>query len=292
MYVADADGQAIRRLFRLGDPGVVLWAPSPDGRRVAWLAEQAPGPNGADTAVWVSDLSGRNRRRLLALSDLRDRQGRRVTTVSLGGANANEAGSDLAAWNPPEALAWSADGKSLYLCCAHRQTRDGFATLVVDAALGTALVDARGRWKAIATMTQVSARGPLLVGVGRKPARLLVVNLAEGKTETLGDLKPGGALFAPGEPALSPDNKSVVFATGAGGLWRVDIDTKQTRRLTDDAQDRSPCWLGNQSEILFLAGSRTRGAALCRISLTPAGLPRSGTRRVLLRNVRSFQVLP
>ncbi len=299
LYVADADGQAVRRLFAIGG-GDTVWAPSPDGRRVAWLAPRAVGAAGVfsplseePVTVWVSDLSGRGRRRLLATSDLRDRQGRRVTQLSAG----DDAAGAFAQWGAPDSLAWSADGKSLYLSCASREGR--YATFIVDAGTGTAVVDAQERWKSIAPMTQVDARGPLLVGVGaarqRAASPLLVADLAEGTIRSLppadaaaaNKLPPAGARH----PALSPDAQTIVFAARGSGLWLVDTEGKDYRRLTQNGDDRSPRWSADGRRVLFLSPGSSRSSKAAAV-LSRVEAPSGNRRRVLLTGVEHFFLVP
>jgi hypothetical protein len=166
LYLANRSGGEVRRLFAIGKPTDGGWAPSPDGRRVAWYApvkeNRPPGASLQDrpVVVWVADLSGQRRKRLFATDALRDLQRRRVTQLSVGGAPG--AFKDWAL----DSLTWSADGKSLYLSCTLLNPTGGRATFVADAATGAVVVDAQGRWKSIAAVTQADARGPLLVGVG------------------------------------------------------------------------------------------------------------------------------
>ncbi len=318
LYAAGTDGANARRLFVVGraSDGVV-WAPAPNGRRIAWL-ERLPAQNdlaGAaglsvrPVAVYVADLSGRPRKRLLATNDLRDRQKRKVTRLFVGSEVPTENGvSPFSDW-ALDSLAWSADGRSLYLSCTFLPSAGGRATFVADARTGAVVVDAQGRWKSIAPMTQVDARGPLLVGVGlsrttdeataanaqSKYAPLLVTNLAEGKTISL--LAPtfsstrrpayATALF----PALSPDASVVVFTALGQGLYLVDARAGKTyRRLTTGAGDDNARWRGDGKHILYLSASPD-GA---RDDLYDLEVPLVGTGRgrLILADVDRFFVVP
>jgi hypothetical protein len=192
LYVAETNGANVRRLFAMGraDAGVV-WSPSPDGRRVAWLIPLAAsggsreaGLRARPVAVFLGDLAGRHVKRVLATNDLRDRQGKAVTALSVGAVGAPASLTDWAL----DALSFSADGRSLYLCCTHLKPAGGRATFVADAVTGAVIVDGQGRWKSVAPMTQVDARGSLLVGVGlartTDAARPAGVAAATGRPDT------------------------------------------------------------------------------------------------------------
>jgi len=43
------------------------------------------------------------------------------------------------------------------------------------------------------------------------------------------------------DPAVAPDNRSVVVAA-RGWLWRVDLETREARRLTRGGIDSRPAW--------------------------------------------------
>lgn len=328
LYAAGTDGKDARRLFVVGPAAEdVVWAPAPDGHRVAWL-ERLPvraEPSGAaglgarPVAVYVADLSGRHRKRLLATNDLRDRQGRRVSALFVGRdvAGTPEGVSSLREW-ALDALAWSADGRSLYLSCTFLSEKGGGgrATFVADAQTGTPVVDAQGRWKSIAPMTQVDVRGPLLVGVGlarttdaaaatpgavssaaaqTRYAPLLVTNLAEGKTTSL--LPPAfssarrPAYATALSPALSPDTSAVVFTALGQGLYLVDVPLgKSYRRLTTGPGDDNARWLGDGKRILYLSASPDGAAD----DLYDLEVPLVGTGRgqLVLANVARFFVVP
>ncbi len=314
LYAAGADGKDARRLFTIGMPLEVVWAVSGDGRRIAWYAPLA-GKGGARTAslkvrpiaVYVADLSGQRKKRLFSTDNLRDRQGRPVTQIGVGTvatAATRDGGGLFENWTP-DSLAWSADGKSLYLSCTLQSARGGRATFVADSATGAVVVDAAQRWKSIAPMTQVDARGPLLAGVGLayqpgeaaqapEPASrfypLLVTNLAEGKTTSLlpsafsGRSRP---LYAAAlAPALAPDGKSLAFATVGAGLWHVDVQGKTYRRLTRQPGDDTPRWSMDGKRLLFLS-ARSEVNDLYEITLAAPA-----KRRIVLPKVERFFVVP
>ena len=311
LYAAGADGKDSRRLFTVGKPLEVVWAASLDGRRIAWLTPvSGKGSLGRvslkarPVAVYVADLSGQRRKRLFSTDNLRDRQGRVVTRLGVGGATTvRDGASSLEDW-APESLAWSADGKSLYLSCTLLGEQGGRATFVADSATGTVVVDAAQRWKSIAPITQVDARGSFLAGVGlvrtRDAARasgsesrfypILVTNLAEGKTTSL--LPPAvfvrdRPLYAAAHaPALAPDNKSLAFAAVGAGLWQVDLKGAVYRRLTRNPGDNAPRWSLDGKRVLFLS---TRSAVTALYEITVAAPVKS---RVLLSNVDRFFVVP
>jgi len=61
-------------------------------------------------------------------------------------------------------------------------------------------------------------------------------------------------------PAISPDNKEIVFATGADGTYNLailDIETKQIRRITEFNNGEeifTPCWTYDGDKIIFAVG--------------------------------------
>ena len=321
LYAAGMDGANARRLFVVGrgtEQEDAVWAPSPDGRRVAWLERlpsgaadpaRAAGLSARPVAVYVGDLSGRRRKRLLATNDLRDRQGRKVTRLFVGNEIPTENGvSSLADW-ALDSLAWSADGRSLYLSCTFLPSAGGRATFVADAQTGAVVVDAQGHWKNIAPMTQVDARASLLVGVGlarttdeattanaqNRYAPLLVTNLAEGKTVSLLPPTFSSARRLPYatalSPALSPDTRAVAFTALGQGLYLVDSQAgKSYRRLTTGAGDDNARWSPDGKRILYLSASLD-GAAddLYDLEIPVVG---TGRGRLVLANVRRFFVVP
>ncbi len=310
LFVAGADGKETRRLFAIGDPFEVVWAPSPDGRRLAWYTAAkpgsaadpaAPGLGARPIAVWISDLSGQRRKLLLTTDTLRDRRGRRVTELAVEGAKS------LDEWSPAS-LAWDPGGKSLYLSCTYLGAARERATFVADAATGTAVVDARGRWKSIAPVTEVDVRWPLLVGVGleRTPGRpgppdalfpLFVTNLAEGETRSLlpatlpGADRPPYALAA--SPALSRDGKSIAFAAIGDGLWQTDVRGRDYRRLTDNRADDAPRWSEDGKRLLFLSVAPPGpGVTTDLYGMPLPAAPSAGKRRLVLKDVSRFFVVP
>jgi hypothetical protein len=326
LYVAGTDGRDVRRLFAIGRPLETLWAPAPDGRRVAWTqplgGARAPAANleARPVAVWIAELSGKRRKRLLSIpGDLRDRLGRKVTRLFIArapGAGGGEDGTGSFDDWALDALAWSADGKSLYLSCTATATQGGRATFVVDAQTGAAVIDAQGRWKSIVAATDVDARGPLLVGVGIDrtadagelpgPAAgrfypLLLTDLSEGKTVSLLPGGGGGTRFTAAErpayalaaaPMLSPDRKSVAFAAIGNGIYLLDIAGRNYRRLTDNPSDDTPRWSPDGKRVLFLSSLPRAGQVLTELHEIPVEPPTPASRRLVLGNVDRFFVVP
>ena len=320
LYVAAGDGKDVRRLFAVGKPVGTAWAPSPDGRRVAWAApvkatdRAGLGLKARPMTVYLAELSGQRRKRLFATDDLRDRQGRTVERLNVGRSPVPEGADGFDSWLL-DSLAWSADGKSLYVSCSLIGNVGGHATFVVDSATGAAVIDAQGRWKSIAPVTEVDARGAHLVGVGldrdpRTPVDtdappsegryrpLLVTNLAEGKTTSL--LPPDVMADSPPPysgavtPDLSPDGRTIAFGTLGGGLWLVDLGGKAYRRLTEERADDMPRWSLDGKRVLFLsAGARARNgsASATGIYELPAP-PARGSRRALIPDATAFFVVP
>lgn len=317
LYVASANGKNARRLFAVGKPGEVLWAPSPDGRRIAWAV---PAPRGGPVldlaarpvAVFVADLSGQHQKRLLTTDTLRDRQGRPVTRMFPGREPAVRGADDLALWTL-RSLAWSADGKSLYLSCALLGNLGGYATFVVDAATGAAVVDREGRWRSIAPVADVDARGTLLVGVGwvlppdssgvhptppgaPRSGPLLLVDLAQGRRTRVLPARSGSRAASPrggaSAPALSPDGTKIVCVVSESGLWQIDRTAGTSyRRLITDKRAAAPRWSLDGQRVLFLSAATPRaGGSPSRLYET-APLS-AGKRRLLLTNVHRFFVLP
>lgn len=320
LYIRERDGRETRRLFAIGNPLDTLWVPSPDGRRIAWAVPLKAKSSGASLAarpmaIWIAELSGQRRKRLFSTDALRDRQGRRVTGLGVrpSGNPDSEGGGAFAEW-ALDSLCWSADGKSLYLSCTFLPTIGGRATFVIDAATGAAVVDAEGRWKSIAEMSQVDARGSLLVGVGlaraadgpevrdseSKYAPLLVTNLAEGKTVSLlpaaftSKNRPPYSIAL--SPVLSPDARTIAFSAIREGLWIVDVGGKNYRRLTARPSDDAPRWSSDGKRVLFLSVTANPGTARVATDLyeMPAIAAATGgdKRRLVIGNVDRFFVLP
>lgn len=249
-YTADKTGKNPRRLFGVSVGAGALWAAAPDGRRIATLMRQGTGP-GAGTEVsglgvraaivFLSDFDGRRRKRLFTTDILYDRQGRLVTETALGGAS-----SVLMAEWEPVSLSWSADSRTIYVSCERIHEPRMKATFAVDALSGTAVIDADGRWKSLAPMTDVEGRGGLLIGSGLAtfaPAGggetvyepLTAVNLFDQKRGALFTAPTGAELplYASAHaPALGPGNRIIAFGND-NGLWTTDKFGKMYRRLLE-----------------------------------------------------------
>jgi WD40-like Beta Propeller Repeat len=258
LYSASRDGKDTHKVLDIGGGVGTLWAASPDGRRVVWVKALSGEPEGSlktrPLALFLSDMTGRRQKRLLATDALTDRQGRAITEIS-----ATSAGGPTTTLNDWSlvSLSWSADGRTLYLGCTRVGAASGVTTLSVDAQTGTALVDADGRWKCLAPVTQPDARSSYLaaVAVGRDAgtASLMLCNLAVGNAWTpipaLGGAPPYGAALW---PALAPDGKRVVFASLPRGLWLAEGPGFQTRRLVNGEVLR-PRFSADNKTILFLS---------------------------------------
>lgn len=153
-----------RRLFAVGNPKSTLWAASADGKKIAYLRQgktaqvndEGEGEEIDATELYVSERGGGNEKKLFAANTLTNLQGKPVTRIADLGPVATAV---------PVSLAWSADGRTLYLGMTGAKG-SGRVTVAVDATTGTPFVDARGQWKVIASMTEVEAQGGKLVGVG------------------------------------------------------------------------------------------------------------------------------
>lgn len=321
LYVTNAEGREARRLFVVGRPFETRWAPSPDGRRVAWTEPLSASPNAgislADrpVAIFVADLSGLRRKRLLVTNNLRDRRGNRVTRLGLGDHKPVEGAENFSAWLL-DGLAWSADGRSLYLSCALAGNLGGHATFVVDSSTGAAVVDAEGRWRSIGPVTDVDARGALLIGVTLASTKdsaaldrplgasrfrpLLIINLAEEKTTSLLPAtfaaKDAPTYAGANSPALSPDTGMVVFGTFGHGLWLVDTQGRNYRALTAGAGDDSPRWSSDGKRILYLSHPAGSAAGLTDnlydLPVPDNSLHDRPARRLLIRDIVRFFVVP
>jgi hypothetical protein len=265
LYNVDAGGASpARRLSTAGDTPPALWSAAPDGRRIAYLLRA--GSAGADAnglaarpaTVYVSDLSGRHRKRLFSTDALHDRQGDTISALGVGEASAKFDDYE------PLSLAWSADSRTLYISCVTFAGDGAKSTFAVDAASGIALVDAQGRWKSLAAVSAIDARGGRMVGAGFAPVGsppivaaerngpLYMINLADG-TKSPVVVAPGGGgpeLNAVADPALSPNEREVAFAT-ADGLWALDRTTRTVRKLVDGVVLR-PRWSGDGNSLFFL----------------------------------------
>jgi len=146
------------------------------------------------------------------------------------------------------------------------------ATFAVDAATGAAVVDAQGRWKSFAPLTDVDAAGTLLAGLGRQARAatsteassppLVLVNLAEGKVTTLAAPRPPGTPAAPpiwtnpSAPALAPNGAArmaFVSANARKGLWLCDTASGKTFRRLLSGDVSRPRWGANGARIYYLA---------------------------------------
>ena len=281
LYSATEDGKDARPLFSLPSADT-RWAISPDGRRIVYVAiapEKAEGTESLATrpvAVYLSDLSGRRRKRLFNTSVLSDRLGRRVTRMGVapselprGVSNRDDLMKELESFDnwTFHSLAWSADSRTLYFSCYKSIPPFGtFAgTFTVDAAAGLAIVDADGRWKSVAPLLDLDARGTLLVGVpdplpiaGQSDSSptsipLVVANLAEG-TRFTHPLDSSAALeyTLASQPALAPENRAIAFfAAPNKGLWITDKFAKSYRRLVEGIV-RRPRFSSDGKQALFL----------------------------------------
>jgi len=296
-----------------------LWAVSPDGGRVAWAVPAAvaaagppprgrlndegegevppPGgvPDGAASgngvALYVAELAGQRQggppRRLLSTDSLKDRQGRRVTSLS------GEGGGALSS-REPVSLGWSADGRTLYLGFAAKG-RQAAATVAADVATGAPLVDASGRWKALAPITHADARGLTLAGIGSTGGKesLTVVNLPEAKRAAIA---PEGVTNLR-DPALAPDGSRIAFAGVPAGLYLVTADGKQAaavRAVTGEVA--RPRWSRDGKRLLFLVPRPSVGSGPTLYDLFvvtapgAAGAPPPDSPRRLRENVEAFDV--
>lgn len=294
LYSASRDGKESRRLLELGGGSDILWAASPDGRRIAWVKPVGTELEGSlkarPLAVHLSDITGRRQKKLFTTSTLTDRQGRALTEIgptTLGGPP-----TTLDDWSLVS-LSWSADGRTLYLGCSRIGGAAGVTTLSVDAQTGTALVDAEGRWRCLAPVTQPDARSSFLaaVSIGREPgtAPLMICNLAVGNAWTpvpaLGGTPPYGAALW---PALAPDGKKIVFAAIPRGLWLAEGPGFQTRRLVNGEVAR-PRFSADNKTVLFLAPRPTTGD---RVSYDLYALPLgSNNPQVVLSDVDWFDLV-
>lgn len=286
LFTASEDGKDARRLFEM--PSGVHWAASPDGRRIAYWTQPSPEANvqndiaGRPVTVFVTDLTGRRLKKLFSTATLKDKQGRSVSRVGVPVAhlprnlsNPDDQAKDLEAFNGwvPYSLSWSSDSRILYFSCYHDTdlAKRVCATLSVDAAAGTAVVDGDGRWKSLAPLVDVEARGNLLIGAagplfapayagggGADPASplpLVIANLGEGTRTALLTAPEGGELppyaFA-AQPEFGAATSSIAFVGGTeGGIWVTDRAGKSFRRMAEGA-GRRPRWSLDGKRLLFL----------------------------------------
>ncbi len=335
LYAADRDGTEARPLFDLAPVSasgtsaetatdITPWAAAPDGRRVVWMHRGDLAPTADPSAVnlrdrpalfFISDLTGRHQKPLFSTAALHDRQNKRVTSVGISMIGTPEEISvrKFESWEPVS-LAWSADSRTLYVSCdCLLPTLTLKATFAVDAATGAALVDADGRWKTVAPMTDVDASGVLIVGAGsaldpkgtiNNPAArytpLYLINLAAGTRAPLFDPLAQGAATLPDyafarTPALSGnDNRYIAFASANKGLWILDRTTQQYRPLLERNVTR-PRWAAEATSLYFLEVRPTQTGKptydLYDADFVPStgqlGLPRP-----LLQGVDWFDVIP
>lgn len=329
LYAATESGAESRPVLSFGTAEVV-WAASPDGRRIAWMTRPAPGANTSATTtpvvkavgvtglgarpavVRVSDVSGRHQKRLFATNTLRDRQGKPITAVAVypnGTGNEPTEAGRLDDWEPV-ALSWSADSRTLYLSCLQVSPSGPKATFAVDGVAGAALIDGDGRWKAIAPLSFVAAQGGLLVGTGYarlsnaasdegKYSPLVALNLFEGSRTVLYKPAPEVRELPPyayaSSPALAPGNRAIAFTADKQGLWLTDKFGKSFKRLAE-GDIRRPRWSSDGLRVLFLLPRPLTGdqTVLDLYSVTaPAdadALP--GPPTLVLQNVDGFDILP
>jgi hypothetical protein len=328
LYAAGEDASNPRRLFAIGVGPEVLWAVSPDGRRIAWMTRGAAkngsegaGLTGRPAIVTVAEAlsGGQRRKKLFSTETLKDRQGKAVTVVGVPPGTSNVSG-DFAQWEPVS-MAWSADSRTLYLSCAYTGDAPALSpgdgppvpiakgTYGVDAATGAAFIDADGRWKLISPVTQLEAQGGLLVGsgVGRTTiaenevfyAPLVVTNLLEGTRTPL--LTAGQAPSLPEyayalNPALGFENRSIAFVSANRGLWTVDKFGKSYRRLMEGAVQR-PRWSIDGERLLFLLPRPLTSGDKVVYDLYQIDVPKDetalpGPPRLVLQTVDWFDVVP
>lgn len=278
LFVATEEGNDPRKLYPVGPPLETLWAAAPDGRRVAWLVRGparggeagAKGLERRPVIVSIGDMTGMHRKRLLVTNALKDRQGRRVTRLTKpSGASPtvtdDPEASRLDDWEPVS-LSWSADSRTLYISCFYTGEPGGKATFAVDAVNGTALIDGDGRWKSIAPVTHIEARGGLLVGsgfskytpVGSAPVTynpLITVVLTNGEQMVLFQPERGSTelpdyAFAT-TPALGPENREIAFAAVGKGIYITDKFGKIYRKAVEGGAIR-PRWSSDGKRLYFL----------------------------------------
>ena len=299
---SDTLGADARRVLTLG--ANALWAVSPNGRRLVWMP-QSTDPEKPATVVYLSDMLGRHQKKLLDTADLRDFQNDKVGKMGV------EDATDLSAWSL-DSLTWSVGGRTIYIGAAG-------GTFAADAVSGAALVDAEKRWKRIAPLSQIDAKGGFLVGigkylpepeqsnpVGRGVGALVLINLSEGGKPTIyGSQKPlvGAATLAPYDyaesPSLSPGLRSVAYVSGIdGGLWVRDLRAEEgvlPRRIAQSVQ--GPLQWTQDGTSLFFMISRRVGENNVRVNdLYQVAVPAKGTEpaapRLVIKNVDSFALAP
>ena len=332
LYAAEMDGTEAKPLFDFGPSSAApiepaeatVWASAPDGRRVVWMHRGEPlssaDPNALNlrdrpALIFLSDLPGRHQKQLFSTAALHDRQNKKVTSIgiNLPGTPEEIPVRKFESWKPVS-LAWSADSRTLYLSCVCLlPTLSLKTTVAVDAATGAALVDADGRWKTVAPMTDVDASGVLIVGTGAaqnpkgtatapvtRYAPLYLINLAAGTRAPLYDAVAQDPAKLPDyaftkTPALSGnDNRYIAFASENKGLWILDRTTQEYRPLLE-RNVTHPRWTAEATSLLFLE-ARPSQAGKSSYDLYAADFVPStgqlGLPRPLLQGVDWFAVVP
>lgn len=332
LYAAEMDGTEARPLFDLASASAVptepaettVWTAAPDGRRVIWMHRGDLTPTADPNAVslrdrpaqvFISDQTGRHQKLLFSTVALHDRQNKKVTSIgiNLPGTPEEISVRKFESWEPVS-LAWSADSRTLYLSCVCLlPTLSLKTTVAVDAATGAALVDADGRWKTVAPMTDVDASGVLIVGTGTaqnpkgtanapatRYAPLYLINLAAGTRAPLYDASKNAPQPLPDyarvrTPALSGnDNRYIAFASESKGLWILDRTTQEYRPLLE-RNVTHPRWAAEATSLLFLE-ARPSQSGKSRYDLYAADFVPStgqlGLPRPLLQGVDWFAVVP
>ena len=266
VYLSQMDGSASQKRISLPTTDG-LWAATQDGRRLAWL-KRVPGSADAGlasrpAAIFITDTAGRRQKKLVATDGLKDRNEKRVTEI---GPTRPEGGfTRLDEWTPLS-LGFSADGRTIYLGCARTGNAEvELATVAVDAVTGAAVVDAEGRWKALAPVAQADAREAFLCGVGAAStgdvanSAFAPLTIVRFEDESVGSLPPtavsGGKKPAYGSalyPAISPDMRRVAFSAIPSGLWLTDPAGKYVKRLVSTEATR-PRWSTDGKTLYFLA---------------------------------------
>jgi Tol biopolymer transport system component len=294
LYSASRDGKESRRVLDMSVGQGAVWATSPDGRRIVWAKAANPETEGSlagrPVTLFLSDITGRRQKKLLTTENLTDRQGRKVAEISPTVPSGPI--TTLKDWSLVS-LSWSTDGRTLYMGCTRVGAAAGVMTVSVDAQSGTALVDAEGHWKCLAPVIQPDARSTFLaaVAIGKESgiAPLQICNLAVGNAWTSvpalgGPAAYGAALW----PALSPDGKSIAFASVPRGLWLASGPGFAVKRLISGDVMR-PRFSEDGKTVLFLS---PRPTTADKIAYDLYELPISGTTpKVVLSDVDWFDLV-